>query len=91
MALKMTSNLENQAIMRRVGHCHGEDQPMCPNSIILNATKVTTFGRTAASNVRLLSCKAPHMISRQHASVCFFEGKWAVIDHTVSIFYHSNL
>ncbi|CAB3995002.1 E3 ubiquitin- ligase RNF8-like [Paramuricea clavata] len=77
----MTNNLDNQAILRRVGRFFGEQQPICPNSILLNASKTTTFGRTVASNVRLLSCKVPLMISRKHASVTFQDEKWTIIDH----------
>ena len=79
---EMTNNLDNQAILRRVGQL--EQQPICPNSILLNASKTTTFGRTVASNVRLLSCKVPLMISRKHASVTFQDEKWTIIDHNVS-------
>jgi hypothetical protein len=81
---RMTNNLENQAILRRVGRFFGEQQPICPNSILLNASKTTTFGRTVASNVRLLSCKVPLMISRKHASIIFEDEKWMIVDHNVS-------
>ena len=83
---EMANNLDNQAILRRVGRFFGEQQPICPNSILLNASKTTTFGRTVASNVRLLSCKVPLMISRKHASVIFQDEKWMIIDHNVSGF-----
>lgn len=80
----MANNLENQAILRRVGRFSGEQQPICPNSILLNASKSTVFGRTTASNVRLLSSKVPLMISRKHASISFQDEKWTIVDHNVS-------
>ena len=80
----MANNLENQAILRRVGRFSVEQQPICPNSILLNASKSTVFGRTTASNVRLLSSKVPLMISRKHASISFQDEKWTIVDHNVS-------
>ncbi|XP_028409816.1 E3 ubiquitin-protein ligase rnf8-like [Dendronephthya gigantea] len=77
----MASSFSDQAILRRVGRFSGEQQPICPNSVLLNALKPTTFGRTTASNVRLLSCKVPLMISRKHASIIFQDEKWTIIDH----------
>ena len=84
IAPEMANNLEHQAILRRVGCFSGDQQPICPNSVLLNASKITIFGRTANSNVRLLSCKVPLMISRKHASISFQDEKWTIVDHNVS-------
>lgn len=83
----MSSGFNDQAILRRVGRFSGEQQPICPNSVLLSALKPTTFGRTTASNVRLLSCKVPLMISRKHASIIFQDEKWTIIDHNVSLMH----
>lgn len=76
----------NQGILRKTVPLSGEQDPICPNSIFLDAEKTTMFGRTSSSetNVRLLSRKTPLMISRKHASIAFGDGKWTIVDHNVS-------
>lgn len=76
----------NQGILRKTVPLSGEQDPICPNSIFLDAEKETMFGRTSSSetNVRLLSRKTPLMISRKHASIAFGDGKWTIVDHNVS-------
>ena len=76
----------NQGILRKTVPLSGDQYPICPNSIFLDADRTTTFGRTSSSetNVRLLSRKTPLMISRKHASITFEDGKWTILDHNVS-------
>ena len=82
----MANNLENKAILRRLGGVSEQqaNEPICPNSILLSSSKTTTFGRTRESTVRLLSALVPLMISRKHASITFQDEKWTIVDHNVS-------
>ena len=74
-----------EACLRKTSPVCEKNGPVCPNSVLLVPEKSLTFGRiiSAETNVRLLSKKAPLMISRKHATLSSMEGKWCINDHEV--------
>ena len=73
-----------QCCLRKLNPVVNKNGPICPNSVFLSKDKCSTIGRGVDEvNIRLLSRKAPLMISRKHATVAFQDEVWTITDNEV--------
>lgn len=71
-----------QCCLRKLNPVVNKNGPICPNSVFLSKDKCSTIGRGVDEvNIRLLSRKAPLMISRKHATVAFQDEVWTITDN----------